>query len=421
MPAGCRDRRRPETAPAPPTSRRRARAAPSRPLAAPARVGRPRRAGPGARLVADAARAGSGSPSRASSSSPASSCCAARSPVVRGRRRGGCSGCSCSSGSSTRPSSRRSTARSTRSPTGAISARPRTCSATRPVRTALLAVGRGGAARRRPARPARRWPSDGSGGSSTGTARARCAPSWPRPSSGSSAPRSGSARPGPARGVVERGWRWPRSEVTVGAGRSARPRRLRRADPRRPVPRHAAGATCSRPCGARTSSSSSSRATAGWPSTRALTSRAALAAGTSGLRAAGYSTRSAWLTSPTFGGISWLAHSSLQSGLWVNSQQRYDQLLDTARRPPRAHPGPRLLARRLAHRRRRPGQPPRLARGTGLLRLRRRLRRPHPGLCRPRLRLRPDARPVHPLGLRPPRARAPATGLARRSWPRSTS
>ncbi|HET8987182.1 MAG TPA: CDP-alcohol phosphatidyltransferase [Humibacillus sp.] len=54
----------------------------------------------------------------------------------------------------------------------------------------------------------------------------------------------------------------------------------------------------------------------------------ALAAGTSQLGAAGYSTRSAWLTSPTFGGISWLAHSTLQSGLWVSSQQRYDQLLD---------------------------------------------------------------------------------------------
>jgi hypothetical protein len=54
----------------------------------------------------------------------------------------------------------------------------------------------------------------------------------------------------------------------------------------------------------------------------------ALTAGTSSLGAAGYSTRSAWLTSPTFGGISWLAHSTLQSGLWVSSQQRYDQLLD---------------------------------------------------------------------------------------------
>ena len=57
----------------------------------------------------------------------------------------------------------------------------------------------------------------------------------------------------------------------------------------------------------------------------------ALEAGTSSLHAAGYSTRSAWLTSPTFGGISWLAHSTLQSGLWVSSQQRYDQLLDTRR------------------------------------------------------------------------------------------
>ncbi|GAB3872209.1 alkaline phosphatase family protein [Terrabacter terrigena] len=57
----------------------------------------------------------------------------------------------------------------------------------------------------------------------------------------------------------------------------------------------------------------------------------ALSTGTSSLRTGGWSTRSAWLTSPTFGGISWLAHSTLQSGLWVSSQQRYDQLLDTRR------------------------------------------------------------------------------------------
>jgi hypothetical protein len=56
----------------------------------------------------------------------------------------------------------------------------------------------------------------------------------------------------------------------------------------------------------------------------------ALRAGTDGLQASGYTTRSAWLTSPTFGGISWLAHSTLQSGLWVDSQRRYDQLLGTA-------------------------------------------------------------------------------------------
>ena len=32
------------------------------------------------------------------------------------------------------------------------------------------------------------------------------------------------------------------------------------------------------------------------------------------------------MTSPTFGGISWLAHSTLQTGLWVNNVQRYAQL-----------------------------------------------------------------------------------------------
>jgi hypothetical protein len=45
----------------------------------------------------------------------------------------------------------------------------------------------------------------------------------------------------------------------------------------------------------------------------------------------GWSGRSAWLTSPTFGALSWLAHSTLQSGLWVDSQQRYDQLVTTPR------------------------------------------------------------------------------------------
>jgi hypothetical protein len=53
--------------------------------------------------------------------------------------------------------------------------------------------------------------------------------------------------------------------------------------------------------------------------------------GASQLRAAGYSTRSAWLDSPTFGGTSWLAHSTLQSGVWVDSQRRYDQLVSTER------------------------------------------------------------------------------------------
>jgi hypothetical protein len=56
-----------------------------------------------------------------------------------------------------------------------------------------------------------------------------------------------------------------------------------------------------------------------------------LDAGTRSLDAAGFSSRSGWLTSPTFGGISWLAHSTLQSGVWVNSPTRYDQLVGSDR------------------------------------------------------------------------------------------
>ena len=58
---------------------------------------------------------------------------------------------------------------------------------------------------------------------------------------------------------------------------------------------------------------------------------AAVSDGTRRLRAAGWHSRSAFLTSPTFGAASWLAHSTLQSGLWVDSQRRYDQLLGAQR------------------------------------------------------------------------------------------
>jgi phosphatidylglycerophosphate synthase len=54
---------------------------------------------------------------------------------------------------------------------------------------------------------------------------------------------------------------------------------------------------------------------------------AVLRDGAGRLSAAGFSARSAFLTSPTFGGASWLAHSTLQSGVRVDSQQRYNQLL----------------------------------------------------------------------------------------------
>ncbi len=58
---------------------------------------------------------------------------------------------------------------------------------------------------------------------------------------------------------------------------------------------------------------------------------AVLDQGTAQLRAAGFSSRSAFLTSPTFGGLSWLAHSTLQSGVLVDGQRRYNQLVKADR------------------------------------------------------------------------------------------
>jgi hypothetical protein len=45
----------------------------------------------------------------------------------------------------------------------------------------------------------------------------------------------------------------------------------------------------------------------------------------------GFESRSAWLTSPTFGGLSWLAHSTFQTGLWIDSQRRYQRVLGSDR------------------------------------------------------------------------------------------
>ncbi|WFE55537.1 sulfatase [Micromonospora sp. WMMD712] len=58
---------------------------------------------------------------------------------------------------------------------------------------------------------------------------------------------------------------------------------------------------------------------------------AVLDEGTRRLRAAGFASRSAYLTSPTAGGGSWLAHATLLSGLWIDSQQRHRSLLATDR------------------------------------------------------------------------------------------
>jgi len=52
-----------------------------------------------------------------------------------------------------------------------------------------------------------------------------------------------------------------------------------------------------------------------------------LSAGTQQLAAKGFHAKSGFLTSSTYGGGSWLAHGTLQSGVWINSQQRYRQLI----------------------------------------------------------------------------------------------
>ncbi|WP_310364929.1 sulfatase-like hydrolase/transferase [Catenuloplanes atrovinosus] len=65
----------------------------------------------------------------------------------------------------------------------------------------------------------------------------------------------------------------------------------------------------------------------GYDYTAAVT--AALDAGQERLSAQGFDARSGWLTSPTAGGGSWLAHSTFQSGLWIENQERYRNLVST--------------------------------------------------------------------------------------------
>jgi len=58
---------------------------------------------------------------------------------------------------------------------------------------------------------------------------------------------------------------------------------------------------------------------------------AVLDEGTKTLTAAGFGSRSAFLSSPTAGGGSWLAHSTTLSGLWIDNQQRYRTLVSSDR------------------------------------------------------------------------------------------
>lgn len=60
--------------------------------------------------------------------------------------------------------------------------------------------------------------------------------------------------------------------------------------------------------------------------------RRVLREGEARLGADGYASRSAFLTSPTFGGLSWLAHSTFQTGVWVDRQPLYSKLIRSDRR-----------------------------------------------------------------------------------------
>ncbi|OHV11149.1 hypothetical protein [Kushneria phosphatilytica] len=51
------------------------------------------------------------------------------------------------------------------------------------------------------------------------------------------------------------------------------------------------------------------------------------------LNRAGFQARSAWVRSPTVGGQSWLAHTTLQTGLWINSQRRYNWIIGSRQVP----------------------------------------------------------------------------------------
>lgn len=59
--------------------------------------------------------------------------------------------------------------------------------------------------------------------------------------------------------------------------------------------------------------------------------RPLLQQGNADLAAHGIGARSAYLTSSTLGGLSWLAHGTAMSGLWIDSQVRYDSLIMSQR------------------------------------------------------------------------------------------
>ena len=118
------------------------------------------------------------------------------------------------------------------------------------------------------------------------------------------------------------------------------------------------------------------------------------------LAADGFSSRSGWLTSSTYGGGSWLAHATLQSGVWVNSPGRYSG----ADQEQTSHAHRRIPARRVEDGRRRAGDPRLLAGRPLLLPLREDLGARQPRVPRPEIRLLAHAGPVRSPGLAEARA-----------------
>ena len=188
-----------------------------------------------------------------------------------------------------------------------------------------------------------------------------------------------------------------------GAGRRRGPRGLRRRDPPRPLPQHARRPAAGRPArqGRPARVRRELREGRGPGLLVLAAGRRRARPGDAALQAAGFSSRSAFLTSSTFGGLSWLAHSTMQSGVWVDNQLRYDQLVKT--QPLDAQRG--VQAGRLADRRRRAVEQPGLAGGLVVLPLRQALRPAERRLSRPEVLVRIHARPVRPPGAATPRAR----------------
>ncbi|MBO9447414.1 sulfatase-like hydrolase/transferase [Ruegeria sp. R14_0] len=64
----------------------------------------------------------------------------------------------------------------------------------------------------------------------------------------------------------------------------------------------------------------------------APTHLATLQAAETGIAGSGLAMKSGWLTSPTKGGQSWLAHGALGSGLWTADNGRYQAMIDSGRK-----------------------------------------------------------------------------------------